>query len=166
MQSFETGNLRRLREVLRVPLVQLLEGEGAPADLVAAGDPRGYADLVTPAGLAGIAGYADAIGPEKSQVIARDPDGALTEPTPLVAAAHAAGLQVHAYTFRNENHFLPANLRSGPAEGEYGDSFAEYAAFLAAGLDGCSPTTPTRGPGPCRARERNRGLSGRRADIG
>jgi glycerophosphoryl diester phosphodiesterase len=53
-----------------------------------------------------------------------------------VAEAHAAGLQVHAYTFRNENHFLPANLRSGPADSEYGDSFAEYAAFLAAGLDG------------------------------
>ena len=97
-----------------MPLVQLLERARArPADLVAAGDPRGYADLVTPAGLAGIAGYADAIGPEKGQVIARDPDGSLTEPTALVAEAHAAGLRVHAYTFRNENHFLPANLRSG-----------------------------------------------------
>jgi glycerophosphoryl diester phosphodiesterase len=136
VQSFETANLVRLRAVLEVPLVQLLEAEGAPADFVADGDPRSYADLVTPAGLAGIAGYADAIGPEKSQVIARDPDGALAEPTALVAEAHAAGLQVHAYTFRNENHFLPANLRSGPADSEYGDSFAEYAAFLAAGLDG------------------------------
>jgi glycerophosphoryl diester phosphodiesterase len=125
VQSFETANL-----------VQLLEAAGAPADFVADGDPRSYADLVTPAGLAGIAGYADAIGAEKSQVIARDPDGALAEPTALVAEAHAAGLQVHAYTFRNENHFLPANLRSGPADSEYGDSFAEYAAFLAAGLDG------------------------------
>ena len=66
----------------------------------------------------------------------RSPDGALAEPTALVAAAHAAGLRVHAYTFRNENHFLPANLRSGPADSAYGDSFAEYAAFLAAGLDG------------------------------
>jgi glycerophosphoryl diester phosphodiesterase len=136
VQSFETGNLRRLREVLRVPLVQLLEGEGAPADLVAAGDPRGYADLVTPAGLAGIAGYADAIGPEKGQVIPRDPGGSLTAPTTLVAEAHAAGLRVHAYTFRNENYFLPANLRSSPADAEYGDSFTEYAAFFAAGVDG------------------------------
>ncbi|HVH24890.1 MAG TPA: glycerophosphodiester phosphodiesterase [Pseudonocardia sp.] len=136
VQSFETENLRRLREVLRVPLVQLLSADGAPADLLAVGDPRGYPDLVTPAGLAEIAGYADAIGPEKDQVIARDPDGALAEPTPLVAEAHAAGLRVHAYTFRNENQFLPANLRSGPAGGDYGDSFAEYSAFFAAGVDG------------------------------
>ena len=136
VQSFETGNLRRLREVLRVPLVQLLCADGAPADLLAAGDPRGYPDLVTPVGLAGIADYADAIGPEKDQVIARDPVGALTEPTPLVAEAHAAGLRVHAYTFRNENQFLPANLRSGPAGGDYGDSFGEYSAFFAAGVDG------------------------------
>jgi glycerophosphoryl diester phosphodiesterase len=43
---------------------------------------------------------------------------------------------VHPYTFRNENHFLPANLRSSTAAGDYGDSFAEYAAFFAAGVDG------------------------------
>jgi glycerophosphoryl diester phosphodiesterase len=136
VQSFETGNLRRLREVLHVPLVQLLCADGAPADLLAAGDPRGYAELSTPAGLAGIADYADAIGPEKDQVIARAPDGTLAAPTLLVDRAHAAGLRVHAYTFRNENHFLPTNLRSGAMAGEYGNSFAEYAAFFAAGVDG------------------------------
>jgi glycerophosphoryl diester phosphodiesterase len=43
---------------------------------------------------------------------------------------------VHPYTFRNENQFLPTDLRSSSAEGDYGDSFAEYAAFLAAGVDG------------------------------
>jgi glycerophosphoryl diester phosphodiesterase len=136
VQSFETGNLRALREVLRVPLVQLLHVEGAPADLVAAGDPRGYADLVAPDGLAGIAGYADAIGPQKDQVIARAADQSLAEPTGLVEEAHAAGLQVHAYTFRNENQFLPTNLRSGGVESDHGDSAAEYAAFFATGLDG------------------------------
>ncbi len=107
-----------------------------PADLEAAGDPR---RLCRPghAGRAGrVAGYADAIGPEKDQVIGRAADGSLTEPTPLVAEAHAVGLRVHAYTFRNENHFLPTNLRWGAAEGDYGDSFAEYAAFFAAGVDG------------------------------
>ena len=136
VQSFETTNLRQLREVLRIPLVQLLEAEGTPADLVSAGDPRGYADMITPAGLAEIAGYADAIGPDKDQVIARDAGGALTEPTSLVADAHAAGLLVHPYTFRNENQFLPTDLRSSTAAGDYGNSIAEYAAFFAAGVDG------------------------------
>jgi glycerophosphoryl diester phosphodiesterase len=136
VQSFETANLRDLRPVVHVPLVQLLCADGAPADLVAAGDPRGYADLTTPAGLAGIAGYADAIGPDKDQVIARDGDGALGAPTALVAEAHAAGLLVHPYTFRNENQFLPTNLRSSTLDGDYGDCFAEYAAFFAAGVDG------------------------------
>lgn len=136
VQSFETGNLRRLRAQLRVPLVQLLSAEGAPADLVAAGDPRGYRDLITPAGLADIAGYADAVGPEKDMVVARRPDGSLGEPTGLVERAHAAGLRVHPYTFRNENHFLPTDLRRGAAPQDYGDAFAEYAAFLGAGVDG------------------------------
>ena len=37
-----------------------------PYDLVVAGDPRTYADLATPAGLPGIAAYADGIGPAKA----------------------------------------------------------------------------------------------------
>ena len=36
-----------------LPIVQLINCAGAPYDLVAAGDPRTYADLVTPAGLRG-----------------------------------------------------------------------------------------------------------------
>jgi glycerophosphoryl diester phosphodiesterase len=136
VQSFETANLRALRAELRVPLVQLVAAAGAPADLVAAGDPRTYADLVTPAGLAEIASYADAIGPEKDLVIARDPTGRLGAPTSLVAAAHAAGLRVHAYTFRNENRFLPADLRAAGPDTAPGDAVGEYVAFLAAGVDG------------------------------
>src|SRR4051794_8147061 len=65
VQSFETTNLRQLSGELNVPLVQLLDTEGGPADLAAVGDPRTYADLVTPAGLEDIASYADGIGPDK-----------------------------------------------------------------------------------------------------
>jgi len=142
VQSFETANLRALRAELRVPLVQLISITGAPADLVAAGDPRTFADLTTPAGLAEIATYADGIGPDKNRVIPRDTDDALAEPTSLVADAHAAGLLVHPYTFRNENQFLPANLRSGSSPTDYGDVFAEYAAFFAAGVDGVFTDNP------------------------
>lgn len=62
IQSFEVGNLRRLDEMTDLPIVQLINCSGAPYDLVAAGDRRTYADLVTPTGLRDVAGYADGIG--------------------------------------------------------------------------------------------------------
>jgi glycerophosphoryl diester phosphodiesterase len=142
VQSFETTNLRQLNAELHVPLVQLLGAVGAPVDLAAAGDPRTYLDLVTPAGLAEIASYADAIGPAKDLIVSRHPDGTLGAPTSLVADAHAAGLLVHAYTFRNENEFLPVNLRSAGFAADYGNAFAEYEVFFAAGVDGVFADNP------------------------
>jgi glycerophosphoryl diester phosphodiesterase len=142
VQSFETTNLRELSGELDVPLVQLLSATGAPADLVAAGDPRTYADLVTDEGLADVATYAAGIGPDKTQVIARDAAGALGAPTGLVERAHAVDLLVHPYTFRNENQFLPTDLRSGPDPTAYGDPFDEYAAYFAAGVDGVFADNP------------------------
>jgi glycerophosphoryl diester phosphodiesterase len=136
LMSFEPTTLRTLSSRLEVPLVQLIEPFGAPADLVAAGDPRTYADLVSPAGLTGIADYADAIGPDKAQVIGLDPAGASTGPTGLVDRAHGLDLRVLPWTYRNENRFLPAELRTGDGPAAYGDAFAEYAAHLAAGVDG------------------------------
>lgn len=142
VQSFETANLRALRDRLDVPLVALIGGSGSPADLVAAGDPRTFADLVTPEGLAELATFADAIGPDKNLVIARNDDDTLGEPTGLVDDAHAVDLLVHPYTFRNENRFLPADLRSPGTDTDYGDAFAEYAAFFAAGVDGVFADNP------------------------
>ena len=63
LQSFETGNLRELAAMTSVPLVQLVEAGGAPYDLEAAGDPRCYADLLTPSGLREVATYAAGAGP-------------------------------------------------------------------------------------------------------
>jgi glycerophosphoryl diester phosphodiesterase len=131
LMSFEPTTLRTLADAVEVPLLQLLEPVGAPADLVAAGDPRDHTDLVTAEGLAEIAGYAAAVGPDKAQVIA--PTGA---PTGLVERARAVGLRVLPYTFRNENLFLPPDLRTDADPAAFGDAFAEYAAHLAAGVDG------------------------------
>lgn len=141
IQSFETENLRMLRGMTRVPLVQLLESSGGPRDLALRGDERTYADLATPAGLAEIATYADAIGPHKDLVIPRGDGGWLAAPTTLVADARAAGLRVHPWTFRSENFFLPADFHVGdPAAADFagihGDLEAELAAFFAAGVDG------------------------------
>jgi glycerophosphoryl diester phosphodiesterase len=140
VQSFETANLRALHAQIPVRLIQLLDDEDDPADLVAVG--RTVADLVTPEGLADIATYATGIGPAKELVIGRTADGALGLPTGLVENAHAAGLLVHVYTFRNENAFLPAALRTPGAEADYGDAFAEYLAFLALGIDGMFSDNP------------------------
>ncbi|MGB6488811.1 MAG: glycerophosphodiester phosphodiesterase [Steroidobacteraceae bacterium] len=126
LQSFEPGNLEVLRGLTRLPLVQLIEAQGAPYDLVQSGDARTYADLVTPQGLEGIAGYATCIGPAKSLIIPRDAGGKLARATSLVTDAHAAGLGVHPWTFRAEAAFLPAGM----------DLEGELREFLAVGIDG------------------------------
>ncbi|WP_410563290.1 glycerophosphodiester phosphodiesterase [Amycolatopsis sp. cmx-4-61] len=136
IQSFEVSNLIALHKQLRTPLLQLTSASGAPADFVAKGDKRTYADLVTPQGLREVAKYAKYLGPDKAQVIPRDKNDNLGTPTTLVADAHRAGLKVQPYTFRNENPFLPANLRSSAEPDAYGDVFTEEAAFLQAGVDG------------------------------
>lgn len=137
VMSFETTILRRLASQVRVPLLQLLEsGEQRPADLVAAGDPRTYADLCTPEGLAFVDGYADGIGAHKALVLPRDPDGALGAGSTLVRDAHRLWLTVHVWTLRAENRWLPADLRVGTSPGGAGDLAGEVRAFLAAGVDG------------------------------
>ena len=146
IQSFETANLRELDEAgVRVPLVQLIGGSGAPYDLVASGDARTYDDLTTPEGLAGIAEYADGIGPDKNRVIPVAADGTLAAPTALVDDAHAEGLLVHPYTMRNENAFLPPAMREGPAPDDYGRAIDEQLAFWEAGVDGFFTDNPDTG---------------------
>jgi len=142
VQSFEVSNLQALRDELRVPLVQLLGGTGAPYDFIVAGDPRTYTDLATPEGLRFIAGYASGIGPDKNRIIPRDANGYLQPPTTLVADAHTAGLIVHPYTFRNENNFLPADFRIGTDPTHYGNAFGEYAAFFQLDIDGLFSDNP------------------------
>ena len=136
VQCFEVSTLVLLRSALRVALVQLTSAGGAPYDLVAGGDPRTYADLTTPAGLRQVARYADVLGPDKTQIVPRDRTGASLPATTLVRDAHRAGLAVVPYTFRNENAFLPLELRTGTDPAAYGDAFAEYARFYALGVDG------------------------------
>ena len=128
VQCFEVGPLRRLSARTDVPLVQLIAFEGGPADEPA----MRYAEMTTPAGLADIATYADAVGVDLRLVL--DAKGA---PTSLVGDAHEAGLAVHGWTLRAENAFLPAPLKRGTgADAEHGDMAALFAQLAAAGLDG------------------------------
>ena len=136
IQSFETTNLRELARATRVPLVQLTAATGAPYDLVAQGRTTTYRDIVSPAGLREVARYARWIGPEKNQVIPRDASGAHTTPTSLVDDAHRAGLKVTVYTIRDENQFLPTDLRIGTDPNARGDVRTELFRYFDAGVDG------------------------------
>jgi len=140
IQSFEVASLRRLRGLTPVRLVQLIDALGAPPDpsvspdhhapydLVVSGDPRTYADLITPAGLADIATYANGVGLAKGYIVRHDTGRSTGVASDLVERAHAAGLFVHAWTFRNETRFL------GAADG--GDAVQEYLRFYCRGVDG------------------------------
>jgi glycerophosphoryl diester phosphodiesterase len=129
IQSFEVGNLKALARKTRVPLIQLIgPAHAQPWDLAAAGDRRTYGDLITPGGLAEIATYARGIGPDKALIVPVAPDGTLRPATSLITDAHAAGLLVHPYTFRNEARFLAK---------DYGaDAIREYRRFFDLGVDG------------------------------
>jgi len=129
IQSFEVANLKDLKKMTAVPLIQLLEEPGMrPYDFEASNDPRTYADLCRPEELRAMAAYAAGIGPWKRLIVGENADKTLKAPTTLVRDAHAAGLLVHPYTFRNEARFLAKDYK--------GDPRAEYIQFFELGVDG------------------------------
>jgi len=137
VQSFETANLRKLRSMTRVPLVQLYGGATSkPWDFVVSGDARTYGDLAKPAGLADVAGYAQGIGPATTLIVPLTAAGTLGTAGSLVADAHAAGLLVHPYTFRAENQFLPNEFDRGADAAAFGDLAGQIDVFLRLGVDG------------------------------
>lgn len=120
-----------------------------PYDFAVAGDPRTFASLLTPEGLKEVKTYADGIGPWKPYLIPSkqvdanndgkaddlNGDGKIDErdrvmmpATAVVPNAHAAGLFVHAYTFRSEARRLASDFK--------GDPKAEYKLFYNLGVDG------------------------------
>ncbi len=162
IQSFEVNNLKELRKLTPVRLVQLIDGDDVdaagkvtlaapseqPYDFVVNKDKRNFADMLTPAGLKEIKTYADGIGPWKPYLASgayvlgadgkpkdlngdgkiNDSDRLALPATSVIKDAHAAGLFVHAFTFRNESRRLYADYK--------GDPRAEYQAFYKLGVDG------------------------------
>lgn len=134
IQSFESANLQYLRARTKLPLVQLLddgalEYDAAGMRVVRVNIPQ-YTDQrggTPPQGLADIAKYANAIGPWKRQIL-RDVRTTPLLKTSLIEQAHAAGLKVHAYTFRNEPAMLAPQYRNDP--------LLEYRQFFEMGIDG------------------------------
>jgi glycerophosphoryl diester phosphodiesterase len=153
IQSFEIGNLRYLRTRLarkrgHIRLLQLLDAPTLqPWDVAAVGGTLDYAQMMSPVGLCEVATYADAIGPERRAVVPLDAAGRFATPTSLVRDAHAAGLEVHVYTFRPENHFLPRSLwlGSAPATVNVSGAIADMRVCLDAGVDALFTDAPALG---------------------
>lgn len=126
VQCFEVGTLERLRARIEAPLLQLVAAVGGPADRPG----MTYAAMITPEGLAAVAGYADWIGADTALI--EVPPG---EASALIAEAHAAGLKVAGWTFRAENAFLPEMDREGDDPAGHGRLRERLARFAGHGLD-------------------------------
>jgi len=133
IECFEIDILKRLHEQSGLPLIQLLgPPDEVPPDVSNAKTPLTYGQMIAPDGLADICAYAVAIGAWKGLIVPPIPSASGQQcslpPTSLVRDAHAAGLDVHAWTFRSERQFLAR---------EYGgDPTNEYRQFRALGVDG------------------------------
>ena len=141
-QSFETANLKRLHKALggmgNVALMQLMDEDAArPADVVKAHGTLTYGAMMTPAGLAEIAKYAQWIAPQLRRIITLDGEQKNGPRTAVLADGHRAGLKVGTFTFRPENKFLPFNFRYGEDTARWPQGMvADVEKFLIAGVDG------------------------------
>ncbi|MBT9545091.1 MAG: glycerophosphodiester phosphodiesterase [Candidatus Sericytochromatia bacterium] len=135
IQSFEVGNLQKLNQETSIRLVQLVDGEGQPADFALRKDHRTYRDLVSPAGLLFVSTYADGVGPPKQMLVKTNASKQLLS-SGLVESAHQHGLAVHPWTFRDEATFLDPFFGKDPA--------AEYRFFYQLGVDGVFSEFPAK----------------------
>ncbi|GHA69461.1 glycerophosphoryl diester phosphodiesterase [Formosimonas limnophila] len=141
IQSFELTNLKALKAMTDVKKVYLIDGDDVaadgsvvtirPYDFVKQGDVRTYADMLSDANLKEIAQVAQGIGPWKVYIASYKTEFGKTTRLPannFIARAHAAGLAVHPFTFRNESKHLTS--------GDMGEPYNEYALYFQLGVDG------------------------------
>ena len=146
IQSFEQSNLKQLNTMTPVRLVQLVDANDTdasgnptyaapfdrPYDWTVSGDPtlmaRTFGFFATNEGLDEIKTYADGIGPWKVYIVptAGGGGGAIFPATDLITRAHARGLLVHTWTFRDDA--FPTGYPGGPID--------EYLAMYRLGIDG------------------------------
>ncbi|HEX2143306.1 MAG TPA: glycerophosphodiester phosphodiesterase family protein [Glycomyces sp.] len=119
VQSFEYPSLVEIDERIDNPVGLNIGGSGDISDA----DLDLYADTL------------DTISLNKDRIVPRDEDGYLLKPTDVVDRAHERGLEVHVWTFRNENAFLPADFQKGHKESKWGHYRDEYELFFGLGVD-------------------------------
>jgi len=163
IQSFEQANLKQLNTMTPVRLVQLMDAFSTddvtglptyeeppfqrPWDWVVSERDDLYSYFATNAGLDEVKTYADGIGPWKTYIVPTTDGGggAIKDPTDLIERAHARGLLVHTWTFRNDA--FPTGYPGGPID--------EYLKFYRLGIDGVFSDFPGTAVG---ARDIFRGL--------
>ncbi|TVU35026.1 hypothetical protein EJB05_16892 [Eragrostis curvula] len=124
IQSFAPTSLVHVSKLIDSPKVFLIDDITVRTQ----DTNQSYWEITSDDYLAYISNYVVGLGPWKDTVVpvARN---YLMSPTDLVARAHAHNLQVHPYTYRNENHFLHFNFHQDP--------YAEYDFWLnTVGVDG------------------------------
>ncbi|THV24300.1 glycerophosphodiester phosphodiesterase family protein [Glycomyces paridis] len=119
VQSFEYESLLDIAERVDNRIGLNIDGQGPISDA----DLDEYADTL------------DTVSLNKNRIFPRAADGSISEPTDIVERAHDRGLDVHVWTFRAENSFLPANLREGDDPAAWGDIEAEFELFYDLGVD-------------------------------
>jgi glycerophosphoryl diester phosphodiesterase len=119
VESDDPDVLRRLAERTGLPMVQLVTTS---------------AQLLRVGGLETISAYATAIAAHKILIIRPSTSRSPRRESDLVDRAHQAGLGVYAWTVRNENRYLPDELRTG-MDHELGFAAPEYRELLDAGVD-------------------------------
>jgi glycerophosphoryl diester phosphodiesterase len=122
IQSFDHAELLRLRNELLpglgmdVKLVQLIAEndwlETYERDGSGAWKPYDYSWMLTAEGLQTLATLVDGVGPSFGALVEADQRHAT--PNAIVGLAHAAGLQVHPFTFRKDAGQIPAYADSLP----------------------------------------------------
>lgn len=139
VQSFEVQVLQRLRSQSPVRILQLLSNQGGPPDLSAQG--VSYAQMGSAQGMAQIQQYAQGVALLRQ--LAMDMEkGQWVRPSAVMRAAKEAGLQVHIWTLRPENQFLPNPYKKGTVPAERGHALAEAQALLRGGADGLIADDP------------------------
>eukprot|EP01018_Ginkgo_biloba_P036091 Gb_21490 [translate_table: standard] len=110
IQSFAPTSLVYASQLTDSPKIFLIDDVMVPTQ----DTNQSYWEITSDNYLEYIREYVIGIGPWKDTVVPPDSRNYLTTATDLVAKAHAHDLQVHPYTYRNENVFLHFNFHQDP----------------------------------------------------
>lgn len=109
IQSFAPASLVYISDKINSPKILLIDDVNIPTQ----DTNQTYAEITTDSYFAYIKDYVVGIGPWKDNIVP-PMNNHLTTATDLVAKAHSHNLQVHPYTFRNENQFLHFDFHQDP----------------------------------------------------
>lgn len=112
IQSFAPTSLVYVSNFTNSPKILLIDDVTVPTQ----DTNQSYGEITSDKYFDFIKKYVVGIGPWKDTIVPPDSKNYLTTPTDLVAKAHAHDLQVHPYTYRNENTFLHFNFHQDPYE--------------------------------------------------